>query len=215
MSLARNSRIVMTGDSITDCGRARPVGDSRAGTLGDGYVSIVDRVLAAVRPEMQLHVLNTGMSGNTVRELRARWREDVMALKPDWLSVMIGINDVWRQFDTDPALLRPVCVAEYRLTLEALLNEARGVAKGVIVMLPFYLEAATHDPMRAMRDVYADAARQVAANVGAIVVDTQAAFNAVLPHRGRETLAPDGVHPTPLGHMILAMAWLKAIGLQW
>lgn len=211
MLIEPGCRLVMTGDSITDCGRGWPVGDSECDTLGDGYVSLIDATLVASNPTLGIRILNTGISGNTVRDLAARWEKDVLELEPDWLSVMIGINDVWRQFDTDPSLLRPVLEPEYRSTLERLLRSALPLVKGIVVMLPFYLEAGPDDPMRAMRDTYAKAALDAAQSVGGLIVDTQAAFEAVLPYRGRNRLAPDGVHPTRVGHMVLAQAWLRAV----
>jgi lysophospholipase L1-like esterase len=72
--------------------------------LGTGYVSFVDSMLGAKLPEVPVRVLNTGISGNRVTDLEARWQSDVLDLEPDWLSVMIGINDVWRQFDGEPGM---------------------------------------------------------------------------------------------------------------
>src|SRR5215211_5094424 len=95
-----NSKLVMIGDSITDCERARPVGEGLFDALGRGYVSYMDAFLGAVYPERGIRIVNMGISGNTVRDLKGRWETDVLALKPDWVSLMIGINDVWRQFDS-------------------------------------------------------------------------------------------------------------------
>jgi lysophospholipase L1-like esterase len=73
--------------------------------LGTGYVSLVDSLLRAAYPQGRIRMVNMGTSGNTVRDLAERWQTDVLDLEPDWLSIMIGINDVWRQFDSP---LRPV-----------------------------------------------------------------------------------------------------------
>jgi lysophospholipase L1-like esterase len=106
----------MISDSITDCGHGLPVGESVKDNLGNGYVNMINALLTAKYPAQGIRVLNTGISGNTVLDLQGRWEQDVLALKPDWLSVMIGINDVWRQFDRThpgqsdaPALLRLCC----------------------------------------------------------------------------------------------------------
>jgi lysophospholipase L1-like esterase len=99
LQLASGSKLVMIGDSITDCGRSRPVGEGLFDAIGKGYVAYVDALLGAAYPERQIRVVNMGCSGNTVRDLAARWQTDVLDLQPDWLSIMIGINDVWRQFD--------------------------------------------------------------------------------------------------------------------
>jgi lysophospholipase L1-like esterase len=100
MLIQPNSKLVMIGDSITDCGRARPVGEGLFEALGKGYVSLVDASLQAKEARQRIRVVNMGTSGNTVRDLKARWQSDVFDLNPDWLSIMIGINDVWRQFDS-------------------------------------------------------------------------------------------------------------------
>src|SRR5690349_1984671 len=98
MIIQPDSKLVMIGDSITDCGRARPVGEGPYEGLGAGYVALVDGLINAASPELRIRVVNMGISGNTVRDLKARWKSDVLDLEPDWLSVMIGINDVWRHF---------------------------------------------------------------------------------------------------------------------
>ena len=97
MKITDGQSILFTGDSITDCGRGYPVGEK--GRLGDGYVSFVDVLLGASDPQTHITILNTGIGGNRVIDLEKRWQKDIRRLKPDWLSVMIGINDVWRQFD--------------------------------------------------------------------------------------------------------------------
>jgi len=100
MKIEPKTKLLMIGDSITDVGRARPIGEGRNDELGKGYVSFVDALLNSVYPQAAIRVINMGISGNTVRDLKARWQTDVLNLKPDWLSIMIGINDVWRQFDS-------------------------------------------------------------------------------------------------------------------
>lgn len=100
MHIEPNSKLLMIGDSITDCGRGQPVGEAFKDGLGNGYVSLVNALLTSTYPAHRIRVMNTGTSGNTVLDLAERWQTDVLALRPDWLSVMIGINDVWRQFDS-------------------------------------------------------------------------------------------------------------------
>ena len=85
-------KIVLIGDSITDCGRR----NEPFAPYGAGYVKFVRALLLARYPELGLEVVNRGIGGNTVRDLARRWDEDVIAEQPDWLSVKIGINDVWR-----------------------------------------------------------------------------------------------------------------------
>ena len=83
MKLQPNSKLVMIGDSITDCERARPVGEGLFEVLGKGYVSFVDGLLTAHYPEHRIRVVNMGISGNTVHDLQSRWQMDILDLKPD------------------------------------------------------------------------------------------------------------------------------------
>ena len=96
-------RIVFAGDSVTDMESAQPVGEGLFENVGKSYVRIVENMLAAFYPEIYIRVTNSGISGNTSRDLLQRFDRDVVSLKPDWVSICIGINDVWRQFDS-PAI---------------------------------------------------------------------------------------------------------------
>jgi lysophospholipase L1-like esterase len=212
MKLADGDRLLFIGDSITDCGRARPVGE-RAG-LGDGYVAQVDSLLAAWYPERRVRVLNTGVGGNRVTDLKARWRPDVLDLKPDWLSVMIGINDVWRHFDR-PFMPHQVPIDLYASTYRALLEQTRPRLKGLVLITPYYLEPNRSDPMRRQMDAYGQVVKTLAAEHGAILVDAQAAFDRYLAHRPARSLCDDGIHVDRTGHAIIARTWLTAIGFDW
>jgi lysophospholipase L1-like esterase len=215
MKLDKHSKLVMIGDSITDCGRAQPVGEGMGGALGSGYVSLVDALLGAAYPELGIRVVNMGTGGNTVRDLQARWQTDVLDQKPDWLSVMIGINDVWRQFDSP---LRPeihILPDEYERTLDALLSQTRPIVQNIILLTPFYIEPNRADAMRARMDEYGAIVRRLSEKHGTLFVDTQAAFDAVLTALYPATLAWDRVHPSLTGHMVLARAFLQAVEFAW
>jgi lysophospholipase L1-like esterase len=214
VKLEANTKLVMIGDSITDAGRARPIGEGRNDELGRGYVAFVDGLLGAVYPQLAIRVVNMGIGGNTVRDLKNRWQTDVLNLKSDWLSIMIGINDVWRQFDSPRQTESHVYIEEYQSTLAGLVKQTRPTVKGLVMMTPFYIEDKTTDPMRAKMDQYGQVVKQIAAENGAIFVDTQAAFNDALKHQNAGNLAWDRVHPGTTGHMILTMAFLRAVGFQ-
>lgn len=217
MKLGKGTRLVLIGDSITDCGRRQPVGEG-PGALGNGYVSQVEALLTSVYPDLGVRVFNLGTSGHTVRDLRARWQRDVLDLAPDWLSVMIGINDVWRHFDRPLAAEAHVSIGEYETTLRELLQQTRqaGVAAGgLVLMTPYYLEPHRGDRMRAEMDRYGTVVRRLAEERGAVFVDTQAAFDRVLAHLYPGVLAGDRVHPNLAGHMVLARAFLTAVGFDW
>lgn len=213
MLIQPHSKLLFIGDSITDCDRESPVGEGAG--LGNGYVSLVNALLLAAHPETPIRVLNVGTSGHTVRDLAARWQRDVLDLHPDWLSIMIGINDVWRQFDTPLQTEGHVSLDEYSATLEKLIQTAQPNLKGLVLMTPFFIEPCKSDPMRAMMDEYGAVVRQLAQKYGAVFVDTQAAFDAVLQHNHPMSIAWDRVHPGTPGHMVLARAFLNAIGHVW
>jgi lysophospholipase L1-like esterase len=183
--------------------------------LGRGYVTMIDALLTAAYPERGIRVINVGTSGHTVRDLKARWERDVIALKPDWLSVNIGINDVWRQFDLPRMTHIHVNLAEYEKTYDALLAQTRPLVKGLILMTPHYIEPNRKDAMRARMDQYGDVVRKLAKRYDAVLVDTQAAFDKALKSLHPNALAWDRVHPNQTGHMIMARAFLKAIGYGW
>ena len=215
MKIHLNSTLVMIGDSITDCSRARPVAESVGWDLGNGYVSLIHAIIGAVCPAQNIRIRNLGVSGNTVRDLAARWQSDVLDLKPDWLSIMIGINDVWRQFDAPLQTEWHVTLDEYASTLEKLVCHTRPQLKGLVLMTPYFIEPNRAERMRAMMDQYGKFVLQLAKQYDAIAVDTQAAFDAVLIKLHPVALASDRIHPTPTGHMILARAFLNALDFAW
>jgi len=209
MIFQHGQKVLFVGDSITDCGRrewARP--------YGDGYVTLVRSLIIARYPELGLTFTNMGVGGDTVRDLATRWERDVLAERPDWLSVMIGINDVWAAFEGD-APDRAVPLAEYDATLRGLLvraTEATGAR--LILAQPYMIEPDRSRPMRKAMDAYGDAVRQIASEYGAILVPVQAAFDAVLAHTTPADWASDQIHPNQPGHAVIALAFLQACGFE-
>jgi lysophospholipase L1-like esterase len=211
VKLDSKNKLVMIGDSITDCGRAQPVGEGLFEATGKGYVTIVDALLTSAYPQLGIRVVNVGTSGHTVRDLKARWDRDVLGMQPDWLSVMIGINDVWRQFDLPRQPEIHVGLEEYESTLDELCAAARPQLKGLVLMTPYFIEPNRKDAMRARMDQYGAAVKRLAKRHRAILVDTQAAFDRVLKHIHPMALAWDRVHPNQIGHAIIARAFLDAV----
>ena len=206
MRFEPKQRVVFIGDSITDAGRR-----DAAAPLGAGYVGIVHGMLAAQYPAHNLSIINRGIGGDTVRHLAARWDADAIGSQPDWLSVKIGINDVWRAFGVNAHEAVPL--PEYRATLEDLLRRAREeTGCRLIVMAPYVIEPNRADPMRARMDEYGAAAREIAVALDAIHVATQAAFDTVLATTTPADWAPDRVHSNVAGHAVIANAFLAAIG---
>ncbi|RKP57271.1 GDSL family lipase [Cohnella endophytica] len=215
MQLRKSQKLLFIGDSITDCERQRPDGEGLFGALGKGYVSLVDALLQAVYPDLGIRVVNMGSSGNTVVDLEARWQEDVLDRKPDWLSVMVGTNDVWRQYDTPFITDWHVYADKYETTLRSLVERTKPHVGNIVLMTPFYLESNERDAMRSTMDEYGAIVKRIAEEYGTMFVDTQAAFNVVLKDLYSATLAWDRVHPTQAGHAVLARAFLNAVGFEW
>ncbi len=137
-----------------------------------------------------------------------------MNLKPDWVSVMIGINDIWRQFDTPTIPEQHVYLPEYRDNLCEMLERTLPVVKGVIIMSPYYMETNREDPMRHMTDEYIKVCEEVAKKYNCHYVNIQQAFDDYLIYRHPTYISWDRVHPGEIGSMIIAREFLKAIGMD-
>jgi lysophospholipase L1-like esterase len=214
MIFKKHDKLVMIGDSITDCGRGRPAGEGLFNPYGNGYVNMVKAFLDACHPELAIRVVNKGNSGNTVRDLKTRWKDDVLDLAPDWLSIMIGINDVWRQFDSPKLTEQHVGLREYESTLKELIEAALPGVKGLVLCTPYFIEPNRKDPMRMRMDAYGKVVRKLAKTYGAVLVDTQAAFDRVLETMHPMALAWDRVHPDTSGHAVIAKCFLDAVGCE-
>jgi len=215
LKLQKGDKLVMIGDSVTDCERAKPVGEGLFNAIGRGYVSNVDALLSSAYPELEIRVVNMGISGNTVLDLKKRWQTDVLDQKPDWLSVMIGINDVWRQYDSPRIKESHVDLEAYEAALRELLQAVRPQLKGLVLMTPFFIESNTEDAMRRTMDQYGEVVKRLALEFDATLVDTQASFNKLLSHMHSSNIAWDRVHPNHVGHMTLARAFLNGVGFDW
>ncbi len=213
MLLEHGDRIVFAGDSVTDMGSFSPVGEGRG--LGDGYVHLVDSFLTSFYPELHIRVTNSGMDGHNSRMLLERFDRDVTELNPDWVSICIGINDVWRQFDSLAFHEAHTSLETYEANLEAMIAKIKGKVKGIIMMTPYYIEANTEDAMRARMDEYGAVMKKVAEKHGAIFIDLQKVFAEFCGVRHSTNIAWDRVHPNQAGSMLIAKAFLKAIGFDF
>jgi len=213
MKIHPKSKFVMIGDSITDCGRTRRVHGEEA--LGSGYVRLVNSLLAAAYPQLRVQIVNRGISGNTIRDLKNRWQSDVLDLAPDWLSVMIGINDVWRNIDNWMPNEGQISIKEYEDTLDELIGSASPSLKGLVLMTPYLLQPDRSDEMRNMMDRFGAKVQKMANKYDATFVDTQAVFDDFLMNSNVDDLSEDRVHLNLTGHMILARAFLKSVGYAW
>ena len=215
MIFDQNDRIVFMGDSVTDFGRKRPIGEGLHDGVGTGYVRILHSMLNAFYPEMNLRITNMGVSGNNIMDLKNRWDEDCLALNPDWVSICIGINDVWRHYDS------PDCYDEYYITEEIyektyreLLEKTLPKVKGIVLMTPYYMEPLKDDPMRAEMDKFGNIVKKLALEYNLICIDLQAMFNKYFSVRHSAFVAWDRVHPNQVGAVLIANEFLKNTGFD-
>ncbi len=202
-------RIVFAGDSVTDMDRARPAGEGLFEGAGKSYVKILENMLSVWYPERRLRITSMGVSDNTSRDLLARWEQDVTALKPQWVSICIGVNDVWRQFDSPAMPEQAVSPEEYRQNVKTMLLKAEQGTKGVFLMTPYYMEPNREDPMRRRMDEYGAICRDLAQKHGARFIDLQAMFDRYFAHHHSSFIAWDRVHPNQVGATLIAREFLK------
>ena len=197
--------ILLIGDSITDCGRRE-----ENAPYGDGYVSLLRAFTTARHPEARLTWTNRGVSGDTVRHLAQRWEADALAPRPDWLSLMIGINDVWRAFDGHPENAVPL--AEYVETLRDLLRRAvEETGCRLILADPYIIEPDLAEPQRAAGDTFVAAVAGLAEEFDAVHIPTQRVFDAALASTSSQDWAHDRIHPNLAGHALIADAFMKEL----
>ncbi|RXK53476.1 hypothetical protein ESB00_17440 [Oleiharenicola lentus] len=212
-SLPTAPLLLFQGDSITDAGRDRnrPAPNDAAG-LGAGYVTRIAGVLLGRHPRAGWRLVNRGVSGDRVVDLLARWPRDTLHLQPDLVSVLVGVNDTWHAYNHHNG----VSVARYEEIYRLLLRDVRAARPQCRLVLgePFALPggefAAEWMPELRERSVVV---RRLAQEFGAAFVAYQTCFDAALAEYTAAELAPDGVHPSPLGHELMAQAWLAAVGI--
>lgn len=206
--------IVFQGDSITDADRGR----ANDNNPGYGYPNLVMAHLGAAEP-YRYQFYNRGIGGNRVVDLYARIKADMINLKPDYMSILIGINDVWHEIGGRNGVDAAKYELVYGLLIEELLRELPGLK--LMLLEPFVLPAGStksdeENPgrweyFRAETDLRRAAVKRLAEKYGLVFVPLQERFDAA------EADAPcegywlrDGVHPSPAGHELIKQAWLEA-----
>lgn len=199
-----NDVVLFQGDSITDCGHSR----GNDNDLGFGYAAMTAAWFAAQYPEKRAMFLNRGISGNRAKDLRDRWQQDCIALKPNWVSILIGINDTWRRYDSADA----TGVSEYEANYRAILEGVKAISARLIVLEPFVLPIPPDRvAWREDLDPKINVARRLAREFSAIYVPLDGLFAAASAQREPGFWAEDGVHPSLAGHALIAQAWLRAV----
>ncbi len=204
--------LLFQGDSITDCSRAREdMEDIRHTPLGNGYAALLAAEIYGDQPEKDWRIFNRGISGNRVVDLYARWKKDALVLKPDVLSILIGVNDTWHEYNNQNG----VEVPRYDEFLRRLLSWSLETLPELKIVLlePFVLPFGAVGPeWPAEIAQRGEVVRQAAADFGAVFVPLQNEFTKAAEKYGMEYWLRDGVHPTYAGHRLIAKQWMKAAG---
>ncbi|MBR2345232.1 MAG: SGNH/GDSL hydrolase family protein [Lentisphaeria bacterium] len=204
--------LLFQGDSITDCSRAREdMEDIRHTPLGNGYAALLAAEIYGDQPEKDWRIFNRGISGNRVVDLYARWKKDALVLKPDVLSILIGVNDTWHEYNNQNG----VEVPRYDEFLRRLLSWSLETLPELKIVLlePFVLPFGAVGPeWPAEIAQRGEVVRQAAVDFGAVFVPLQNEFTKAAEKYGMEYWLRDGVHPTYAGHRLIAKQWMKAAG---
>lgn len=213
--LKNNSIILFQGDSITDAGRTYDASndlgmgfDEQTASLGlgFGYALMIKQYLDTFYKDKNITVFNRGISGNSTMDLVNRWDKDCIELKPDYLSILIGINDTWRRYDSNS----PTTTEEYEQNFRTLLQRAKNELNCEIIILePFLLptdkaKESWHEDL----DPKIQVARKLAREFHATYIPLDGVFAASCVNTKASDLSSDGVHPTNMGHAIIAKLWL-------
>ena len=199
--------ILFQGDSITDACRSRE-DDNNAGI---GYPTLVKSELGLEYPN-QYVMYNRGISGNRVVDLYARIKADIINLKPDLMSILIGVNDVWHEFDSKNGVSADKYIKVYSMMIEEI-KEALPDVK-IMILEPFVLKAsATETRWAEFHDEVhkrAEKAKEVAKKYDLTFVSLQDKFDEAAKLAPNDYWLGDGVHPTEAGHEIIKREWIKA-----
>ncbi len=201
--LKTNSIILFQGDSITDAGRSRVIDRQ----LGNGYPSHVKKLLKKDFPELNVKVINRGISGNRAVDLVNRWEEDCIALKPDYVSILIGVNDTWRKYDANDETTAVI----FKERLRKIINDTLKKTSAQIVLLnPFLLDV--NESISRMREdlcLKQKAVLETANEFGTKFIDLDEIFKNASKDFPSSRFSGDGVHPTQAGHELIAKEWIN------
>ena len=208
----KDDSVLFQGDSITDAGRDKQRElPNNPRSFGQGYAFLAASVLLNALPENNLTIYNRGISGNKVFQLADRWQKDCLDLKPDILSILIGVNDYWHMRDGR----YDGTVEVYENDFRALLNRTKENLHEVklVICEPFcVLGASTVDeswvePFKP----YQKAAKKIAGEFNTLWVPYQSVFDEAVKHAPAIYWTADGVHPAMPGAQLMAEAWLRVV----
>jgi lysophospholipase L1-like esterase len=211
MKLNKQDTILFIGDSITDVERNRE--DSK--DLGKGYPLLTAAYLLERYPELNLSFLNRGISGDEITDLSTRWKEDCLVLKPDIISILIGINDVWHNMDMKELSVQE-SVDKFEFYYRILLETAKEQTKAQIVLVePFVLKNPEElEAWKIELEPRKQIIHKLADEYDADYIELDDKLNKFGNKWGNDYVTVDGVHPTPAGHAIISKSWLEQINQE-
>lgn len=197
-------KIVFIGDSITETGRF-----DDPEQIGTGYVRVIHDYLRTTYPFGQMEIMNKGIGGNRITDLAARWREDVIDLQPEIVSISIGINDVWRQLDNPD--MEQVYPEEFERIYDDLLKQVcKDTNAQIVLMEPTIIEENLNSIGNEKLKQYVGIVNTMAEKYDAIIVLTHQAFMKYVEANNGYKVTTDGVHMNSAGNTLLATCWLDA-----
>ncbi len=213
---SEGATLLFQGDSITDMQWGRNQSD-RNHYLGHSYVYLIASRLHTDMPEAKLNFLNRGISGNTVAELKGRWQKDALDLKPDVLSILIGVNDVGRAVRAKEDVDVGAFAADYRSLLQQ--SRLANSELKIVLLEPFVLPVTRvkveWNAWRGQVDQLRPVVAELASEYNAILIKTQEIFEAAAQRAEPSHWIWDGVHPLPQGHELIARNWIDTAAKAW
>ncbi|SEL08004.1 SGNH/GDSL hydrolase family protein [Parapedobacter koreensis] len=212
VQIQQNDIILFQGDSITDAGRDKNnKAPNNNQALGNGYAFLATARLLHGHASQQLTIYNKGISGNKVHQLAERWEEDCLNIKPNVLSILIGVNDYWHTLSSGYDGTIQVYRDDYRKLLDRTLEALPNVK--LIVGEPFAVNnvKAVTDAWFPAFDKYRQAAQEIASEYKAAFIPYQRVFDEASKRVSPEYWTGDGVHTTLAGAQLMAEAWLSVV----
>ena len=199
LNLTNNSIILFQGDSITDAGRKANHNEA----LGDGYVMMAAAWLSALYPEFHLRFLNRGVGGNRVRDLRNRWKKDCLDLRPNVVSILVGVNDIsWGGTSTE----------SFQADYITILEQTSKMKSQIVLLEPFLVQSnGNFRKFNEELNKKIEVVRGLSHEFDAKLIPLNDIFMKACIKRVSSFWALDGVHPTLAGHALIAQSWIKAV----
>jgi acyl-CoA thioesterase I len=202
LSLTYNPTILFQGDSITDAGRKSNHNES----LGDGYVMLASAWLSALYPEYHMKFYNRGVSGNRVRDLRHRWKKDCLELRPNLVSILIGVNDInWKATSTE----------SFQSDYQSILEQTQQLNCKIILLEPFLVHSnGSFLKLNEELNKKIEVIRELSREFETKLIPLNDIFMNVCNKSPPSFWSLDGAHPTLAGHALISQSWIKSV-IDW